>query len=237
MKILVTSGGTKVPIDRVRDITNMSKGTFGAKIATELLTMGHEVHFFKADGSKSPSSITIDIKDGYSLGTFPTWHNKTMKLMEKYHENTYKTFDEYMERLERLIKIQQPNVVVLAAAVSDYGVSNFVDGKLRSGDDNQIVLKPLPKVINKIKSWMPTTKLVGFKLLVGSSDYKLIEAARTSNAENNCDMVVANDLADIKDNKHRVHLVFPNSDPVTYHSDPEDANFLARKVAEEIVKL
>ena len=37
MKILVTSGGTKIPIDRVRDITNMSTGTFGSKIAIELI--------------------------------------------------------------------------------------------------------------------------------------------------------------------------------------------------------
>ena len=33
MKILITSGGTKVPIDRVRSITNMSQGTFGSRIA------------------------------------------------------------------------------------------------------------------------------------------------------------------------------------------------------------
>lgn len=54
MKILVTSGGTKIPIDKVRDITNMSKGTFGSKIATELLKLGHEIIFFKAKNSKSP---------------------------------------------------------------------------------------------------------------------------------------------------------------------------------------
>ena len=32
-KILITSGGTKIKIDRVRSITNMSKGTFGSQIA------------------------------------------------------------------------------------------------------------------------------------------------------------------------------------------------------------
>ena len=31
MKILITSGGTKIPIDLVRPITNMSRGTFGSK--------------------------------------------------------------------------------------------------------------------------------------------------------------------------------------------------------------
>ena len=41
MKVLITSGGTKVPIDTVRHIGNMSSGTFGAKIAFQLLELGH----------------------------------------------------------------------------------------------------------------------------------------------------------------------------------------------------
>lgn len=32
MNILITSGETKIPIDLVRSITNMSRGTFGSKI-------------------------------------------------------------------------------------------------------------------------------------------------------------------------------------------------------------
>jgi phosphopantothenoylcysteine synthetase/decarboxylase len=39
MRVLITSGGTKVPIDGVRDITNMSHGNFGAKIAREFLNL------------------------------------------------------------------------------------------------------------------------------------------------------------------------------------------------------
>ena len=32
MKVLITSGGTKVKMDLVRSITNMSRGTFGSQI-------------------------------------------------------------------------------------------------------------------------------------------------------------------------------------------------------------
>ena len=42
MKILITSGGTKVPIDRVRSITNMSCGTFGSRIADAFYSNEHE---------------------------------------------------------------------------------------------------------------------------------------------------------------------------------------------------
>jgi len=237
MKILVTSGGTKIPIDKVRDITNMSKGTFGSKIATELLKIGHEVMFLKSKGSKSPTSMTIDIKDGYVVEKISHWYNNVSKFIPYYKELEYSTFDEYRERLERWIKIERPDVVMLAAAVSDYGVENPFDGKVRSNDLLTIKLVQLPKIIHLIKTWHPTCKLVGFKMLVGSKEYQLVDAAKRSIAENGCNMIVANDLADIKDGKHKVHLVFPNTDTLFYETDPGDSNFLARKVAEHTLSL
>ena len=239
MKILVTSGGTKIPIDRVRDITNMSSGTFGTKIAEELLRMGHEVLFFRAKDSKSPMRLTVDLakEGGYEIGTFSHWHNERVKWMSRYKECTYRTFDDYKDRLERCVKIERPDIVVLAAAVSDYGVKNPFNGKFRSHDMLKIDLDQLPKIIHYIKEWHPACKLVGFKLLVGSKDYQLIEAAQRSIAENDCDMIVANDLQDIKDSKHRVHLVFRKEEPITFKTDPNDPNFLARQVAVFTVKL
>lgn len=238
MKILVTSGGTKIPIDKVRDITNMSKGTFGSKIATELLKMGNEVMFFRAKGSKSPMSITLDMmKDEAPLGKVWEWEHTRQAWLQRYHELEYSTFNEYRERLERWIKIEQPDIVMLAAAVSDYGVENPHNGKIRSNDLFTIKLVQLPKIIHLIKTWHPNCKLVGFKLLVDSKEYQLVDAAKKSIAENGCDMIVANDLADIKDGKHKVHLVFPKSDTLLYETDPNDSNFLARKVAEHSLNL
>lgn len=239
MKILITSGGTKIPIDRVRDITNMSSGTFGTRIAEELLRMGHEVFFFRAKDSKSPMRLTVDMveNNGYELGTFSKWHNERLKWIERYQECTYRTFDQYRDRLERCIKINQPDVVVLAAAVSDYTVTNPVNGKIRSNDILTIQLEQLPKIIYLIKEWSPKVKLVGFKLLVDSRSYQLEEAAKRSITENKCEMIVANDLADIKDNQHKVTLVFPNQLPLVFKTDPKDPNYLARMVAMNIVML
>ncbi len=233
MKILVTSGGTKIPIDKVRDITNMSKGTFGSKIATELLEMGHEVMFLKSRGSKSPMSITINVREDFydAPDDFADWYNRVKGYLSHYKEMEYSTFDDYRNRLERWIKIERPDVVMLAAAVSDYGVENPHNGKLRSNDLLTIKLVQLPKIIHLIKTWHPTCKLVGFKLLVDSKDYQLIDAAKRSIAENGCDMIVANDLADIKDGKHKVHLVFPKTDTLCYETDPNNPNFLASMVA------
>lgn len=250
MKILVTSGGTKIPIDKVRDITNMSKGTFGSKIATELLKMGHEVLFFKAKESKTPFTLTVDLAKGYYSEDINNWVEKQMDtiqahmnkipLLKSYKEMEYTTFIEYKERLERWIKLERPDVVVLAAAVSDYGVENPHDGKIRSNDLLTIKLGQLPKIIHLIKTWHPTCKLVGFKLLVNSKDYQLVEAANRSISENGCDMIVANDLVDIKEGKHKVHLVFPDKGSVLaktllYETDPNDSNYLARQVAAHLL--
>jgi phosphopantothenoylcysteine synthetase/decarboxylase len=240
MRILVTSGGTKIPIDMVRNITNMSKGTFGSKIASELLQLGHEVYFFRAEHSRSPMEIKIDFtktspeeaqKRLHSHAEFAELYGS------RYREMDYATFDQYCERLERLIRIERFDIVMLAAAVSDYGVENPFGGKVRSDDLLQIKLKRLPKIIGMIKEWHPTCKLVGFKLLVKSMEWQLVEAAKKSIMENKCDMVVANDLQDIKDGKHRVHLVFPKEETHTYFADKNDPNALARMVAMHTIKL
>lgn len=237
MKILVTSGGTKVPIDLVRNITNMSRGTFGSKIATELLKMGHKVIFLKAKGSKTPMSLTVDITNGYDVGSFTTWYNQYSKYLDLYTEHEYTTFEDYQRSLSLTIGTEHPDIIILAAAVSDYGVDNFVNGKIRSADDFQIKLKVLPKLINKIKEWSPSSILVGFKLMVNSSEHTLIEAAKKSILDSKCDMVVANDMRDIKDGKHMVHLVYPDKECVIYYTDPTDLNYLARVVANESVRL
>jgi phosphopantothenate--cysteine ligase len=241
MKILITSGGTKVPIDRVRDITNMSKGTFGSKISEQLLKLDQDVFFLKSKGSRSPMSATVDFAaNNHGEPVMAAVENAQAlytRYFEHWREMEYTTFNQYRDCLEHIVKVEKPDVVVLAAAASDYGVANFVNGKIRSNDDYKIFLEPLPKLIYYIKEWLPTAKLVGFKLLVESTPDGLIAAAKRSIADNKCDLMVANDLQDIKDNKHRVFIVRPDGSDTLYNTDPNDSNYLARMVAENIIKI
>ena len=149
MKILITSGGTKIPIDRVRSITNMSKGTFGSRIADaffdeglEAFRVGNEyrnpidkITFFMAKGSKLPTSQSINdeiYEDGY----------RPIEYVE------YSTFDDYKNGIEKLLTEETYDIIVVAAAVSDYGVANYYDGKYRSReDDMRIKLVKLPKIL------------------------------------------------------------------------------------------
>ncbi|GAH24748.1 unnamed protein product [marine sediment metagenome] len=58
LKILITSGPTRGPIDAMRYITNKSTGRLGTEIAKEALNQGARVTFIYGKGS-----IVPDIKD------------------------------------------------------------------------------------------------------------------------------------------------------------------------------
>lgn len=213
MRILVTSGGTKIPIDLVRSITNMSKGTFGSDICKSFLEKGHDVDFLMADGSKTPFKLDLyatSISDTGGQGIqskYNKWVNFVRSYGFLYDEYKYKTFEDYKSQIETLLSANKYDIVILAAAVSDFGVENVVKGKIRSKEDLNIVLKPLPKIISEIKRVQPNTFLVGFKLLVDSTEKALIYESERSIENNGCDLVVANDLRDIKADNHKLLVV------------------------------
>lgn len=54
LDIIITSGGTKVPIDDVRIISNISRGATGAAIATHALEAGHSVRYISNEDTVLP---------------------------------------------------------------------------------------------------------------------------------------------------------------------------------------
>jgi len=244
VKILLTSGGTKLPIDRVRSITNMSRGTFGARIARQLLLLAKDedeldLTFFCADGSRTPFMAIVDMFKDHESGYY---HDaiEDVELLWKtrghlYSQFSYKSFVDYAAFLESYVSTSRPDVVILAAAVSDYVPIDVVSGKIRSKGDLTIKLKPAPKLISCVKMWHSSCHLVGFKLLVDSTDDELVCAAKSSLVKNGCDFVVANDLRDIKAGKHRLLIV--SEEGVEEHKTVADPNHLARVVATKCLEL
>jgi phosphopantothenoylcysteine synthetase/decarboxylase len=243
MRVLITSGGTKVKIDMVRHIGNMSSGTFGSRIALEALKRDHDVTFLKAKGSKDPFTpelpdralgiveydmILEDARDNHSL------------YGKKFNVVTYEDFYDYQDKLYKLIENDNYDSIVLAAAVSDYGVKNYVDGKIRSKDSEMnIELDVLPKVISGVRSrsMNPNAYIVGFKLLVNSTDSELIYNATKQLYNNKLDLVVANDLRDIKCGDHRLHLVSDSGVELFSASESEGNHYyLSSKVVTAIEK-
>jgi phosphopantothenate--cysteine ligase len=211
MKILITGGGTLVPIDPVRNIRNNSTGRFAAKLATAALEAGAEVIYLAAGDSKSPFSLTLDYHRNANfenqLARLKQLDQFSKQFHGHYYEYRYHNFSEYQALLKELTIEKEPEIVILAAAVSDYMVSNYAHEKIRSSEQLTIQLKPAPKLIHSIKKWLPETFLVGFKLLVDASDAELCDAAIKSIRENNADLIVANDLTSIQQGKHEILLV------------------------------
>lgn len=209
MKILITSGGTKVPIDPVRDITNMSNGTFGSKIATEALKLGHDVFFFTAERGLTPFTINEDILDENrddvesDVSRLLDFRDQVRK---RYRQAKFRNFDHYAEGLPKRLADYEPDIIILAAAVSDY-ITEPSKTKVKSSEDLDIHLTPAEKVISHVKDWCPNALLVGFKLLVGGRDLDLIQASYQSIRTNRCDLVVANEFFKLKSGNHEIMLV------------------------------
>ncbi len=213
MRILVTSGGTKVPIDPVRDLTNKSRGVFGASIAAALLQAGAEVIYLGAEDGHKPLCMAVgpDQLSDYerTLRRLADLHEQYTSCQGRYQEYRFRTYEDYGRLLRTLIVEGQPQAVVLAAAVSDYLVATPSPTKVRSQQELHLNLVPAAKLIGQVKDWHPTTFLVGFKLLVGATDEELIEAAWNSIQVNRCDLVVANDLRSLERGRHEIILVEP----------------------------
>lgn len=234
MNVLITSGGTKVPVDKVRDITNQSNGTFGSKIAKVFLNRGCQTTFLRAKDSKSPYSLNIDLnKDKDFQNEIKELYSFYNSTKDYYSEVEFRNYEDYASILEQSVKTKKADVVVLTAAVSDYGVQNFVDSKIRSKDSLNIQLSPVPKLISKIKEWNPYTFLVGFKMLVQVSKEELVQAALESIEKNNCDLVIANDWVSFLAGNPEMHIVSKSGDVKTYN---KNNSVLEEIVVDEIIR-
>ena len=217
-KYVITSGGISEKIDNVRKITNSSSGKLGMTIANHLL--------------ESKSDITIYYVCSKNA-LRPS--NKSVKIIE-----VVGTMD-LKDKVESLLRNEKIDYFIHTMAVADYMVDyvttldkmkkSFLnnsdmevikDTKISSYENNLVlVLKPTPKIISLIKKESPLTYLVGFKLLDGVSKKELIEVAKRLRDKNKCDLVVANDLEDIRNKEHKAYII-DKEDKVVEASDKED---------------
>lgn len=114
-----------------------------------------------------------------------------------------------------------------------YHNDNLTDSKISSNQDNLIIkLKKTPKIISIIKDISPRIYLVGFKLLDNVSEENLINTAVKLKDKNKCDLVVANDLENIRNGNHKAFIIKTSNDYIIA-SGKED---IAKKLAGEMFK-
>lgn len=240
MKVLLTSGGTKVMIDEVRNVGNMSNGTFGEHICRSLLSCGHNVDFLFAKGSKAPHEFRVNLRDNLA----PKLMKELLERIEfldkhwsDYNPVEYYDFNSYRDKLYELLS-EEPDVVVLAAAVSDFAPKTQAKGKIDSNTEKMVIeFEQTPKLIRMVREACPLAYLVGFKLLVGSTQEELEEAMKKQIAICDCNLVVGNDIRDIRSNSHKLTLMYKSGKVEYVHNYPGEtlASILVQRIQTDMV--
>jgi len=190
-KVLITAGPTIEYIDPVRVITNQSTGKTGVLLASELVSAGAKVTLIYGPGKELPP--------------------KGVKLIRV--ETSQEMFDAVKKEMK-----QKFDIVILAAAVSDYIPEKSSSTKIKS-DQNKIILKlkRAPKIIDEVKKIQKNVFLVGFKAETNLSRVRLIVEARKKLRESKADLIVANDigLKRYRENPEYNNVVVVDSKKVT----------------------
>lgn len=211
-KILVSAGGTKERIDPVRYITNDSSGKMGHAVAESAYYEGAEVTLVTASELPAPSGI------------------ETVRV-----DSALELFDEIDTRFD------QTDVLIMAAAVSDYRVANEADSKMKKMDDSgpvTIELTENPDILKTMGGKKKEQYLVGF---AAETDH-LEKYAMKKLKEKNLDVIVANEVGrsdrGFNADENQVILFTADGDridvPLTAKS--EVANIIISKVIEDLNK-
>jgi phosphopantothenoylcysteine decarboxylase / phosphopantothenate---cysteine ligase len=134
LRLLVTAGGTREPIDSVRFIGNRSSGKMGLAVAREALRLGAEVTVVAANVDK------------VEPGT-------------RYH--TVQTVEELQVAVLDLAA--DADALVMAAAVSDFTPASQVREKIRrSSGTTSLDLAPTADILEAVRERYPNLFVVGF---------------------------------------------------------------------------
>ncbi|MDY3553140.1 phosphopantothenoylcysteine decarboxylase [Gemmata sp. JC717] len=195
MNVLVTAGNTQTPVDQVRCITNIFSGRTGAQIAATAYDRGHTVTLLTSHPE------VLETVGGTRSRVGPDWTVRN-----------YRTFEDLDRLMAAEITSGRFDVVVHAAAVSDFHVAGvfsyqagqFQDvsaGKVKSSHPELwLKLVPAPKLVDKVRGeWGFRGRLVKFKLEVGVSEAELLEIAERSRVQSGADLMAANTLEGMHD--------------------------------------
>lgn len=172
MKICVTAGGTREPIDAVRFIGNYSSGKQGIAFARAAQSMGADVQLIAAN-------IDPEMVKGLKVSYVQT-----------------------ASELQSELELRQDwfDVLIMAAAVADFSPIHSTTAKLKRaeiGEDFELVLRANPDIlkqtVEKLKALGSKAVTIGFAA-EASSDLETLAKAKL--ASKGCDYVVANDISE-----------------------------------------
>ena len=161
--VLITAGPTCEDLDPVRFLTNRSSGKMGYALAEAAVRRG--AHVVLVSGP-----VDLQAPDGAEW--VPVRTTDEMRRAANDHA-------------------AEANMIVMAAAVADYGPATAQPKKIkRSGEHLTLELEPTPDILAELSQHKGNRILVGF---AAETDL-LAENARAKLARKGADMIVANDV-------------------------------------------
>ena len=168
LRVLVTAGGTREPIDSVRYVGNRSSGRMGVAIAAEAAERGADVTLVAAN-------VAIAVPDGINVVAVQT----AAELEEA-----------------SLAAFPDCDVLIMAAAVADFRPAAAVDDKIKKTGRDRLALElePTTDVLSALAAMRrPGQTLVGFAAEHGGDP---AAHGRVKLERKRVDAVVVNDISD-----------------------------------------
>ncbi len=212
MKILITAGPTREPIDPVRFISNRSSGKMGFAIAEAAGNAGHDVELIVGPVAiQAPHSVHV--------------HTTAV-------ETTREMYDAVAERINLM------DVAIMTAAVADYRPVQVAAQKIKKTQNQapEIRLEKTEDILGSARDQLGYTGiLVGFAAETEHLDRYAVDKLKRKR----CDLIVANDVSrqDIgfDSDANEISLFF--ADGRVERLPKAAKSELARRLIEEIERL
>lgn len=206
--IVVTAGGTREAIDPVRYIGNESSGKMGFALAQVAERLGAQVTLISG-----PTNLVLPAKSSIQ-------------------RINIKSVADLQAALDTAV--QDADILIMAAAVSDYRVAKIADHKMKKDDFNgelEIKLIENPDILATLKRPDSLRYVVGF----AAETNDLIENAQRKILKKNLNMIVANDVGNpqigFESNQNAVTILRPHQANIELKKNDKSI------IAEQILKL
>lgn len=205
--VIVTAGGTQEYIDPVRYIGNRSSGKMGYAIAAEAARQGARVILVSAPTSLSvPANVELVAVD-------------SAQSMKEAVDRLYDSVD----------------IVIMAAAVSDFRVANKAEQKIKKMESMTLELVKNPDILQSLGERKTHQLLVGF----AAETEHVVEYGQDKVKRKHLDMLVANDVskanAGFNVDTNEGYFLYPNREPKVMQNMKKSE--LARHIIGEISDL
>jgi phosphopantothenoylcysteine decarboxylase/phosphopantothenate--cysteine ligase len=166
LRVLITAGGTREPIDAVRFIGNRSSGKMGFALARAAFDRGAEVVLVEAN-------VDMPAVPGVREVEAPTAREMHAEVMKRFPDT---------------------DILIMAAAVADYRVADGpAGGKIGKGKDEWAIdLEATPDILCDLAANRDHQFLVGFAAEYGIEN---LDRARAKMERKSLDMIVFNDIS------------------------------------------